>query len=255
MDQQSLIALSAANNQGNKAIARGNIGAGWLALSELAQARRELEERLRLLRINGDQALEVRPMCALATLALWQGDEAHALVQARAAVETAVAVQARDPEVAALCRLGDAESALGRHAAAAKAFRQAQERATEIASPYRHDAAAGLAQVAVAQGDREAALQALEPVLALDVKAWADANLLEGAEFPRLVEWTCHRALASTGDNSDTAAAEWLTRAHDALQARAASIPEPALRQGFLNNIPFHREIIAAWATRNRGDR
>jgi class 3 adenylate cyclase len=255
MDQQSLVAYRAANDRRNEAIALGNIGAGWLGLGELARARRELEEGLRLLRINGDRALEVSPLCALSTLALWQGDDARALVQARAAVETAVAVQARDPEVAALCRLGDAESALGRHAAAANAFRQAQERATEISSPYRHDAAAGLARVASAQGDREAALQALEPLLALGVNACADANLLEGAEFPRLVEWTCHRALASAGDSSDPAAAAWLTRAHEALQARAVSIPEPALRQGFLKNIPFHREIIAAWAARNRGDR
>jgi hypothetical protein len=50
-------------------------------------------------------------------------------------------------------------------------------------------------------------------------------------------------------------AAEWLTRAHEALQARAASIPEAALRQGFLHNIPFQREIIAAWAARNAGGR
>ena len=169
-------------------------------------------------------------------------------MQARAAVETAVAVHARDQEAAALCRVGDAELALGRHAPAAQAFASAHARASEIASPYRHDASAGLARVALAQGDTAAAMQALEPLLALGAKAGADDNPLEGVEFPRLVEWTCHRVLASAGEPGDPRAAEWLTRAHEALQAQAATITDAALRQGFLRNIPAHREIVAAWA-------
>ena len=138
-------------------------------------------------------------------------------MQARAALETAVAVHARDQEAAALCRVGDAELALGRHAPAAEAFASAHARASEIASPYRHDASAGLARVALAQGDTGAAMQALEPLLALGAKAGADDNPLEGVEFPRLVEWTCHRVLASAGDPR---AAEWL-----APRARGASGP------------------------------
>ena len=192
-------------------------------------------------------------MCALSTLALWQGNDAHALVQARAAVDTAVAVHARDQEAAALCRVGDAELALGRHAAAAQAFASAHARASEIASPYRHDASAGLARVALAQGDIAAAMQALEPLLALGAKTGADDNPLKGVEFPRLVEWTCHRVLASAGDRGR--AAEWLARAHEALQAQAATITDAALRQGFLRNIPVHREIVAAWATRDGASR
>ncbi|HEY9067156.1 MAG TPA: adenylate/guanylate cyclase domain-containing protein [Burkholderiaceae bacterium] len=247
-DQQSLEAYRAAGDRRNEAIAHGNIGAGWLGLGELERARRELEEGLRLMRINGERALEASPLCALATLALWQGDDAHALALAQAALETAVPVHARDQEAAALCRLGDAELALGRHAAAAQAFRLARERASEIASPYRHDASAGLARVALAQQDIVAALQAFEPLLASSAQSQDDHNRLEGAEFPRLVEWTCHRALDRAGDRGR--AAEWLGRAHEALQAQAATISDAALREGFLKNIPFHREIVAAWGVR-----
>jgi hypothetical protein len=32
------------------------------------------------------------------------------------------------------------------------------------------------------------------------------------------------------------------------LMAKAATIPDAALREGFLKNIPEHREIMAAWA-------
>ncbi|HEX6720672.1 MAG TPA: hypothetical protein VF107_03835, partial [Burkholderiaceae bacterium] len=249
-DQQSLVAYKANGDRRNEAIAHGNIGAGWLGLGELTGARRELEQCLRLMRSNGERALEVSPLCALSSLALWQGDDAHALVQANAALETAVAVHARDQEVAALCRVGEAELALGRHAPAMQSFASALARATEIASPYRDDAAAGMARVALAQGDTWAAMQALEPLLAAGAAATGDDNPFQGAEFPRLIEWTCYRVLASAVDG-DSRAAEWLARAHQALQAQAATIADTELRRGFLNHIPCHREILAAWATQD----
>ena len=249
-DQQSLVAYRAAGDRRNEAIAHGNIGAGWLGLGDLPRARGELEEALRLMRSNGDRALEVSPLCALSTLALWRGEDAHALVHARAALETAIAVHARDQEAAAWCRVGEAELALGRHAEAAEAFGSAHARAIEIASPYRHDAAAGLARVALAQGDGPAAMRALEELFSLAEKADDDDNARDGVEFPRLVEWTCHRALTAAGERDDPRADKWLTRAHEALQLQAATIQDAALRQGFVHNIPTHREIVVAWATR-----
>lgn len=47
----------------------------------------------------------------------------------------------------------------------------------------------------------------------------------------------------------DPRASEWLERAHTRLQATAANISNPALRQGFLEHIPAHHEIRAAWAS------
>ena len=252
LDQQSLVAYAAAGDRRNEAIAYGNIGAGWLGLGELTRARQQLEEGLRMMRANGERALEVSPLCALSALALWQGNDALALVHARLAVETAIAVHARDQEAAALCRVGNAELALGRHVAATRAFESARARASEIASPFVHDAAAGLARVALAQGNGRAAMQALESLLALGAKTSADDDPLRGAETPRLIEWTCHRVLRSA---NDPRAAEWLVRAHAALQAQEAAISDAELRTGFIDNIPFHREIAAAWATRDAGSR
>jgi hypothetical protein len=249
-DEQSLAAYRAVGDRRNEAIAQGNIGAGWLGLGALAAARRDLEEGLRLLRLNGERALEVSPLCALATLALWRGDDAHALTQARAALELAVAVHARDQEVAALCRVGEAELALGRHEAAAEAFAAAHARASAIASPFRHDASAGLARVALARGDVGAAVAALKPLLALGTHTGAPDGSLEGMEFPRLVEWTCYRVLEKAGGRDDARAGAWLRRAHEALQAQAATIADADLRTGFLRNIPVHREIVAAWQSR-----
>jgi hypothetical protein len=55
--------------------------------------------------------------------------------------------------------------------------------------------------------------------------------------------------LAAVGDPRAEA---WLERAHDALQAQAGTIADPGLRQGFLQNFPYHREIVAAWAAGGR---
>jgi len=164
-------------------------------------------------------------------------------------LDTAVAVHARDQEAAALCRVGEAELALGRYTPAADAFAAAHARASEIASALRHDASAGLARVALAQGDTAAATKALEPLLALGARTSDDETPLKGVEFPRLVEWTCHRLLAAFGDPR---AAEWLVRAHKALGAQAATIVDAELRQGFVRNIPAHREIAAAWERATR---
>ena len=72
----------------------------------------------------------------------------------------------------------------------------------------------------------------------------ANGGTLEGGESPRLVELTCYLVLERSGD---ARAAEWLERAHTHLMAKAATVPDGALRQGFLNNITEHREIIATW--------
>jgi hypothetical protein len=46
----------------------------------------------------------------------------------------------------------------------------------------------------------------------------------------------------------DARAAEVLGAAHDEVMARASGIADAALRQGFLEHIPEHQEIRAAWA-------
>jgi hypothetical protein len=119
-----------------------------------------------------------------------------------------------------------------------------------VASPYRLDAAAGQARLALMQGNLAGALRAIEPLLVSSAVTGTGDNPFEGAEFPRLVEWTCHRVMASARGRSDPEAAAWLARAHEALQVRAATIADAALRDGFLNNIPVHREIERDWAER-----
>ena len=50
----------------------------------------------------------------------------------------------------------------------------------------------------------------------------------------------------------DARADVWLQRAHAQLRATAANITDDTLREGFLNNIPDHRAILAAWAVQEQ---
>jgi class 3 adenylate cyclase len=226
----------------SEAVELSNAGIIWTRLGDLTQGRRDLEAALQMLRAVGDRLTESNSLSHLSEVAYWHGEEMRALTLARSALDIAVSARSRDLEVWARINLGHAELALGRLAAARQVFSEARVVAQEIEVATQHDASAGLAQVALAEGDADAALAAIQPVL--DLVA-AGGSLDHGAENPRLVELSCHQALARA---SDPRAGEWLQRAHVSLMARADAIGDAALRQGFLNNIPHHREIVAAWA-------
>ena len=102
------------------------------------------------------------------------------------------------------------------------------------------DAAAGLARVALAQGDVASALLPVETVLA----HLAGGGKLHGPDSG-LTLLTCYQVLQRAGD---ARAAEVLAGAYAAMQARAATITDTTLRDGFLNNIPEHGAIVTAWA-------
>jgi class 3 adenylate cyclase/tetratricopeptide (TPR) repeat protein len=240
LSRQNLLINREIGDRRSEAIALSNLGVAWLELGELEQARRDSEEALGMLQTNGDRVIEGATLCNLSDLALMRNDQSAAVALARSALDILIATQARDRELDARLRLGQAELALGHHEAARQAFEQMRRRAAEIDSPWQHDAAAGLAQVALAQGDDTQAFRELEVVL----DHLARGGTLVGTVKPRLIELTCYKVLTQACDPS---AANWLGRAHAALQAQAMTIPDADLCRGFLQNIPYHREIVSAF--------
>ena len=248
LQRQILLINREMGDRVNEALGMYNEGEVWLKLGELAQSRRDFDAALQMARANGDRTLESAVLTGFSAMSLWQADETRALALARQALDLAGATKARDFEVAAGLRLGAAELALGRRAAAREAYAQAYARAAEIDVPWQYDASAGLARVALAEGDAAAAVAALQPLL----EHIAAGGTLDGTEYARLVELSCHQALARA---DDPRADEWLASAHGALMAQADAISrsstDATLRQGFLQNIPHHREIVASWAKRD----
>ncbi len=240
LDLQDLPIWRELGDKQGEIIALGNVGADWLWFGQLEEARRHLEEALRLCHAIGARQLETGPLVDLALLALWQGDAQRALEVATEATELAGAIQAREFEADAWCTRGDAEFALGRPQAAAVAFERAESLATAIGHGRRHQALAGRARVALEQGDLANAMGQVETLLARR----AGGESWHGADA-RLVLCTCHQVLAQAGDPR---AAELLASAHAELQARADTVSDAALRASFLNNVPHHRTIAEAWA-------
>ncbi len=240
---QALEICRSVGNLRQEAITRSNIGVALVNLGDLVAGHDALTEGLRLIEANGDRAIGDSTLVGLSTVALWQGDPDGALVLARRAVETAVAVQGRDWEAISLLAVGDAELASGALDAAETTFRHAHAIAVEINNRVRHDASAGLARVLMGRGDLAGALEAIAPLLVVGETTGAPVDL-DGAIFPRFVELTCHRVLERVGDARAT---DWLRRAHEGLEATAARIGDAAMRARFLANIPHNREIMRAW--------
>jgi class 3 adenylate cyclase/tetratricopeptide (TPR) repeat protein len=237
--QQALILNRELGNLRAEAITLGNLGEAWVGLGEVQQAGRLMDQCLQIVRAIGDRSLESNTLSNLSSHALWEGDHDRALALAELACDLAVAVKAPDREVLALMQKGRAELALGRHAAAATTFLRASSVSKSVGSYMQDDALAGLAEVALSQGDVDLALRHLE-----DVLQRAEADSASEGGRPRRLELICYEVLRSAGD---CRAQIWLERAHNNLQVTVASISEPALRQSFLNNIPHHRKIMAAW--------
>ncbi len=245
IEEQILVIGRELGDRRFEASALGNIGSSWLNLGERAQARRHLEEGLKLTRAVGDRAAEPNPLFGLSQLALWQGDDALALAHAQSALDIAIAVQDPLNEAIARCLLGNAELALGRHVQAAAAFQRAHDVAVAIDHVQRFDALAGLARVALARGDVAGAMRSVEVLLSQR----ADGATIDGTDA-QLISVSCHQVLRRAGDPR---AADVLASAHAVLQAKAATIGDAARRRSFLNDIPEHREIIAAWAAASEG--
>ena len=240
IDTEKLVIDRELGNPLIEAVTVGNLGESWLQVGDFAQARHHLQEGVRLSHAVGDLAMQCTQLLNLSQLVVRHGEADEASALAQAALDIALAVQNPESQARALWCSGRAELARGQHAVAAAAFERAHALARADDSVNQHDAAAGIAQAALARGDVAAALRALDGVLA----HIEGGDTLDGTDGPRLIQLTCHQALAAAGD---ARAGQMLRSAHAELQASAASITQPGLRQSFLMNIPEHRDIVVAW--------
>ena len=219
-----------------------NVGDCYANLGANSEAASYLDQGLRLARAVGSRAKEPYALCGLCLLALRRNDNEQALASANAALNIAISVQDRRAEMNAQYFLGDAELASQRYEAAAQAFEAARALAAVVGEAQAaYEAKAGLARVALARADSRGALSFAEDLLSY--LAWG--GHLIGLEA-HAVRMTCYEALAHS---EDPRAGEVLAAAHAALQTVAATISDADLRRSYLDNIPEHRAIAAAWAT------
>jgi class 3 adenylate cyclase/tetratricopeptide (TPR) repeat protein len=238
--QQGLAISQALEDRRAEMIMRSNLAVGMGRFGAFERAMAEAEAALSLSRSLGDRVFESVALGILSEAALPLGEDALALAYAASALDIAIETQGKQDELLALLSLGAAELAQGRTAAAATAFAQALE-LSEVVGQDIQDARAGLARVALAEGDTAAALAHVEPVLA----ELAAGGMLDGAEHPNLVRLTCWQVL----DQADDPRVGWmLDLAHREVQALADATTDPDLRVSLLTRHPTHRAIVEAWA-------
>ena len=99
---------------------------------------------------------------------------------------------------------------------------------------------AGMARAALAQDDFDSALdQVAEIISYLD-----GGGSLDGTWEPLRIYLTCYQVLHAAGDSR---ADEILLEAYQKLQRWANVIPDAEARRMYLQDVPWHRQIAAAY--------
>ena len=104
---------------------------------------------------------------------------------------------------------------------------------------------AGLADAALAQGDLSRA-----QAHAAEILTHLQAGLaLPSWGRPFWIRLTCYRVLKAAGD---PCAGDILHQTYDLLMEYADGIGDETMRNSFLENVPWHREIVAEWEARRK---
>jgi tetratricopeptide (TPR) repeat protein len=135
--------------------------------------------------------------------------------------------------------LGRAQEGLGHLMQAAMAYQDALALYEELGRTHMTpEPRAGLARLALANGNLSEALAQVEGILSV-LAQYPRAGL----DKPLPIYLTCYRVLEA---NQDPRAASVLKAASALLDESASHFTEEFQRQAFLNNVPSHRELMQA---------
>ncbi len=219
----------------------GNLG--WVTgiLGDYATARSYCEQNLRIARETGHRQSEAYVLINLSAVSGCQADFAAA--QSYAERSRIIAHETGDPscEAWALTYLGHARLGLGEVESSLAAYAHALKTRRDLEQPnLAMEPLAGLARCELAREDVTAALRHVEGIFThLD-----GGGNLDGTDEPMRVYLTVYDVLHSA---RDPRAMKVLREAWDILQERASKIKDAALRLTFLEKVPYHKGIQAAW--------
>jgi tetratricopeptide (TPR) repeat protein len=228
----------------------GNLGVNYGDVGEYEAARECQEQTLNICQEIGDPEGESFALCNLTLIHY----NLRKLEIARHTSSQALAIHRkigdRRNEGYTLTYLGHTLADSSEWQAAKEAYEKAIEvRRTLGEEKLIIDDLAGLAHIAMREGNNAQAITHVEEIL-----AWIESNGAEGIEYPLQVYLTCYQVLEANSDNDPTASARAdtiLVRAHSELTEQAAKIKDEALRHNFLENVSFNRELRRLWDARN----
>jgi tetratricopeptide (TPR) repeat protein len=198
-------------------------------------------QQLRSGRETGNAERESRALADLGLLSHCLGDHKTAQGYGEQSYHVARRCGNRWYQAYALLVLGHARASLGQLDQAVDAYQQALALYHELNVPHwTTDVLAGLARVALARGERAEAMACVKEIL----RHQQMHPKLECTQEPLRVFLTCYSVLMAV---KDPRAEVVLEAAYRLLQERAEGIEEEALRRSYVESVPYHREIVAAW--------
>lgn len=240
-------ALKIARKVGDRkreALVLGNIGWHAGSIGEYSRARGYTAQNIRIAREAGDRRTEAYGLINLSSHEIAVEDYAAAAGSATLGRDLAIKMGDRSCEAWALTNLGHAQVGSGDTKKAREAYSAALAIRKELEQPViALEPMAGLAWAMAQEHEMDAAGGLLETIL-----SYLASGDLEGTDDPLRVYLTTYRILRAI---ADPRAGEILARGYQFLQHRAGNINDPASWRMFLENIPSHRDLRAAWNEQN----
>jgi DNA-binding SARP family transcriptional activator len=222
--------------QDELAIGLNCLGFLYFNRGQLTQAQRMQEQALQQLRQQRFVQWELKALTSLGWIHLLSGNFSGALAYATEGRAAALAVNDQRQAAYASTCLGHSLIELQQYAEATAAFQQAVSWHEQMEQANRRlEPLAGLARVALLQGDLAQGQRIVEVIL-----THLQSHTLDRTEDAFRVYHTCYHLLRATGDGRAHA---MLHTAYEQLQTRALTIADPAARRHFWEAIPGHKEI------------
>lgn len=223
----------------------GQSGDNELNLGALASGYQRHEQALKLYQEIGDQEGVATSLDTLGLLLAFLAQPAAAQKRFQEALALHRAIQDQRGEGYVLTHLGYLLIEQQAWQQAADLLEQALTlRRSRTEGGLLLDTLAAYALV-VATREQTAALPYVDEIM-----DWLANHGVAGIEFPGQVYLSCYRILnhlAQAQPAYQPRALEILAAGYTFLQERAQRIQDPTLRQSFLQNLPFHRDLMAAW--------
>lgn len=239
--EQALQLAREIGNRRGEGLVLGNLG--WVAgiQGDYRTAENYHEQQGHIAREIGDRYQETYVAINLCTATLAQGDTRKALAYAQKGLDLARETKDRSGEAWSLTNMGHIQLEMPELEDASAAYEAALDIRQSLSQPnLAMEPLAGLAQVALKRKDISTAQVHVGEIL----EYLEGGGTLEGAEEPLRVWLTCYQVLHAC---QDSRALSIIDNAHQLLQNRADRIRDESLRHKFLENIPAHKAVVAAW--------
>ena len=221
-----------------------NLGLTARTLGEYAQARDYYHQALEIYYEVQDRLGEQTVLHNLGEAFYYLKMYAEALASYRQALFIAREIGDRDGEGLTLYHLGNVLQDTGHLEQAEKHYLEALGIHRELGRlQYEPEELAGLANIAWRQQNQAQAREYIHQIAAL----LARNPTLNGSEEPIRVYLICYHILKALDDPH---ADNLLEHAYNLLATRSAHIHEPDIRQKFVENNPWHLEVLELWNNR-----